>query len=79
MLATLAGHTQTITQIAYSRNGVLVATGSNDGTVRVWDPRTGRLLRTQQRLRNPDALMALAKTRVTRQLTPAENRTYLGS
>jgi WD40 repeat protein len=112
LLATLAGHTDRISSVAWSADEKLFATASFDGTVRIWDAANGRLLRTLDdgtpvfgaafspdsrtiatmdtngiiRLwdactdcENPDALMALAKTRVTRQLTPTEKRTYLGS
>jgi hypothetical protein len=41
-----------------------------NGTIRVWDACTD--------CENPDALMAFAKTRVTRELTPSERVTYLG-
>ena len=47
--ALLAGHTGTITSVAYSRDGALLASGANgidDNTVRLWDARTGSLLRT---------------------------------
>jgi WD40 repeat protein len=109
-LVTLSGHTRPIGQIAYSPDGSMIATGSSDGTVRIWDPATGRLLLTLDHpapifglafgpdgrtiasmdtsgvirlwdacadCRNPDALMALAKTRVTRELTPNEQDTYV--
>jgi WD40 repeat protein len=112
LLVTLAGQTDRITGIGWSRDGRLFATASIDGTIRIWDPSNGRLLRTLDdsspvigdafspngrtiatldangiiRLwdactdcESPNALMALAKSRVTRQLTRVEKRTYLGS
>ncbi|MFC9928778.1 trypsin-like peptidase domain-containing protein [Streptomyces sp. NPDC127190] len=42
----LAGHTQPVTSVAFSRNGRILATGSYDHTVRLWDITTGRHLRT---------------------------------
>ncbi len=36
-LATLTGHTHTVTCTAFSPDGKWLATGSQDGTVRVWD------------------------------------------
>jgi WD40 repeat protein len=41
----LSGHTRFITAMASSRNGDYLATASDDGTVRVWDTRTGAQLR----------------------------------
>jgi WD40 repeat protein len=37
----LKGHRSTIAGVAFSRDGTLVASGSQDNTVRVWDVRTG--------------------------------------
>ncbi|MDQ3819923.1 MAG: hypothetical protein M3362_19920 [Acidobacteriota bacterium] len=39
--ATLAGHTKSIVEIVFSPNGETLATGSEDGSVRLWDARTG--------------------------------------
>jgi WD40 repeat protein len=111
LLETLAGHTDRISSVAWTADERLFETASLDGTVRIWDPTNGRLLRTLDdgdpilgaafspdgttiasmdtngviRLwdactdcENPNALMALAKTRVTRRLTPAEQRAYAG-
>jgi WD40 repeat protein len=94
----------------HSPDGKLIATFSVDGTARIWDARTGQLLRTLPflpgggqvhwspdstevatveawRIRlwdtcdgceNSKALLALAKSRVTRQLTAEERRLYRG-
>ncbi len=40
--AVLRGHTGSITALVYSPDGQSVATGARDGTVRLWDPATGR-------------------------------------
>ncbi len=40
--ATLAGHTKSITEIAFSPDGETIATGSEDGTVRLWSARIGK-------------------------------------
>ena len=40
-LHTLRGHTDTVTHVAYSPNGELVATGAMDCTVRLWSSRDG--------------------------------------
>jgi len=39
---TLSGHAQAVTSVAFSANGRLVATGSRDRSVRVWEMGTGR-------------------------------------
>jgi WD40 repeat protein len=43
-IASLLGHTGPITDAAFSPNGRLVVTASDDGTARVWDAGTGELL-----------------------------------
>ena len=42
----LQGHTDQITGIAFSRDGRRVLTGSWDGTAKLWDTSTGRVIRT---------------------------------
>jgi WD40 repeat protein len=37
-------HRQCVTAIAYSPDGTLIATASRDGTLRVWDAKSGRVL-----------------------------------
>src|SRR5262249_36267831 len=39
--ATLEGHTKSLNAVAFSRDGKLLASGSDDETVRLWDPATG--------------------------------------
>ncbi|KAK3837885.1 MAG: WD40-repeat-containing domain protein [Linnemannia elongata] len=41
----LVGHTATATCIAYSPSGDRIATSSEDGTARIWDPATGNELK----------------------------------
>jgi WD40 repeat protein len=41
---TLWGHTGAVNSVAYSPNGSRIASGSSDGTVRVWDSITGQTL-----------------------------------
>ena len=46
LLRTLTGHTSVVTACAISPDGQVLATGSNDTTIRLWDMADGRLLRT---------------------------------
>ena len=41
LVATLTGHGNEVKSVAYSPDGRLLASGSDDGTVRIWDTRTG--------------------------------------
>jgi WD40 repeat protein len=58
-----------IDSIAFNSDGRLVATFDYSGVINIWD--------TCSDCRNPAALLAIARARVTRQLTPAEKRIYL--
>ena len=58
--STLAGHTKRVWSVAFVRLGdgqVILASGSDDGTVRLWDPQTSEQLRT---LTHPDEVNAAA-------------------
>src|ERR1051325_2861659 len=46
LTATLRGHTKKILAIEFSHDGQIVATGSKDGTVRLWNAVTGESLAT---------------------------------
>jgi WD40 repeat protein len=43
---TLKGHTKTVRSVAFSPDGRLLASGSDDGTVKLWEVATGSLVRT---------------------------------
>ncbi|MFP6763974.1 MAG: hypothetical protein VB858_10155, partial [Planctomycetaceae bacterium] len=45
-LLTLEGHTDRVRSVAFSPDGVRLASSSNDRTLKVWDTVTGRLTRT---------------------------------
>ena len=45
---TLEGHTDAVVSVRFNKAGTRVASGSSDGTVKVWDVESGRLLLTLQ-------------------------------
>jgi WD40 repeat protein len=42
----MIGHEDRVTSVSFSDNGAMLATGSRDGTCKIWDAYTGELLRT---------------------------------
>jgi WD40 repeat protein len=46
IVQTLAGHTELVYSIAYSPDGKLIATGSFDKAVKLWDAATGKEVKT---------------------------------
>lgn len=40
-LQTLEGHSKQVSSVAFSTNGQIIASGSDDGTIRLWDVTTG--------------------------------------
>jgi WD40 repeat protein len=61
-------HPDSVENVAFSPDGRSVATLDFAGVIRIWDACNG--------CTNPDALIALARSRVTRQLTVDERRTF---
>src|SRR4051794_3725377 len=43
---TLKGHQGSVMAVAFSPDGKVLASGSRDGTIRLWDPQAGELKRT---------------------------------
>jgi WD40 repeat protein len=64
----LKGHLAPLNYATFTPDGAYVATASHDATARVYELRSRGSL---------DNLVALARTRVSRQLTAAERGTYL--
>jgi WD40 repeat protein/Flp pilus assembly protein TadD len=49
----LSGHDGAVACVAFSPDGKVLASGSKDGLVKLWDAATGRLLRTLPRFESP--------------------------
>lgn len=45
-IQTLEGHSGTVTSVAFCSDGRLLASGSYDSTIKLWDPNTGELRQT---------------------------------
>jgi DNA-binding helix-hairpin-helix protein with protein kinase domain len=43
---TLTGHKDIVTSVAFSPNSQTIASGSNDSTIKIWDTKTGGLIKT---------------------------------
>jgi WD40 repeat protein len=53
LLQTLEGHTLWVNTVTFSEDGDMLASGSQDGTVRLWDPTTGQCLQTLEAHNSP--------------------------
>jgi WD40 repeat protein/uncharacterized caspase-like protein len=54
---TLTGHTDSVSSLAFSPNGTLLASGGEDKTIRFWSLTTGKMIRT---LKDSGSVMAIA-------------------
>lgn len=45
-ITTFKGHSERVTSVVFSPDGQLIASASYDGTVKLWNPRTGQVVRT---------------------------------
>ena len=65
LLATLEGHTGPVYGVALSADGRLLATGSVDGTIRLWNPSGGACLRILRSHRRDERVDITGLTGVT--------------
>ena len=61
-VANLSGHRKNVTCVAYSPDGTLIATSSQDGTVKLWDSDTGTLKQSSPASREQVKRVAFSPT-----------------
>ena len=63
LIMTLIGHKRSVNSVAYSRDGGFIVSGADDGTVRIWDTRTGEEMMSPLRSgTNDDRILSVAVT-----------------
>ncbi|CAI7644574.1 unnamed protein product [Penicillium viridicatum] len=59
-LQTLEGHSEVVYSVAFSQDGRLLASGSRDKTIKLWDPATGALKHTLEEHSDPVCSVAFS-------------------
>ncbi|KAI5563862.1 hypothetical protein POPTR_014G027200v4 [Populus trichocarpa] len=53
IIGSLSSHSKSVTCLAYSTNGNVLLSGSEDGMIRVWDPKTHNIVRVFKHAKGP--------------------------